>query len=214
MAKRRRDESPERQALREMMNGYLKENPVKNGTDVNGLMREMMSVILEGSLDGEMEEELGYSKYDFRNKETDNSRNGYNSKTLHTSYGDMELDVPRDRNGEFEPKIIKKYQNTLTQDMEEKIISMYAKGMTTGDIESHMQELYGVEISDSTISRITDKILPIVKECPRGQTLARTPSRRDLCRSVHGCNPFSCQKRRSNRKKGCLYRHWHRYERT
>ncbi len=164
MAKRRRDESPERQALREMVNGYLKENPVKNGTDVNALMREMMSVILEGSLDGEMDEELGYSKYDFRNKETDNSRNGYNSKTLHTSYGDMELDVPRDRNGEFEPKIVKKYQNTLTQDMEEKIISMYAKGMTTGDIESHMQELYGVDISDSTISRITDKILPIVKE--------------------------------------------------
>ena len=76
----------------------------------------------------------------------------------------MELDVPRDRNGEFEPKIIKKYQNTLSQDMEEKIISMYAKGMTTGDIESHIQELYGVDISDSTISRITDKILPIVKE--------------------------------------------------
>ena len=214
MAKRRRDESPERQALREMMNGYLKENPVKNGTDVNGLMREMMSVILEGSLDGEMEEELGYTKYDFRNKETDNSRNGYNSKTLHTSYGDMELDVPRDRNGEFEPKIIKKYQNTLSQDMEEKIISMYAKGMTTGDIESHMQELYGVDISDSTISRITDKILPIVKECPRGQTLARTPTGRYLCRSIHGCHPFSCQKRRSNRKKSCLYRHWHRYEWT
>ncbi|WP_139241311.1 IS256 family transposase [Anaerocolumna jejuensis] len=147
-----------------MVNGYLKENPVKNGTDVNALMREMMSVILEGSLDGEIEEELGYSKYDFRNKETENSRNGYNSKTLHTSYGDMELDVPRDRNGEFEPKIVKKYQNTLTQDMEEKIISMYAKGMTTGDIESHMQELYGIDISDSTISRITDKILPIVKE--------------------------------------------------
>jgi transposase-like protein len=209
MAKRRRDESPERQALREMINGYLKENPVKNGTDVNGLMREMMSVILEGSLDGEMEEELGYSKYDFRNKETDNSRNGYNSKTLHTSYGDMELDVPRDRNGEFEPKVIKKYQNTLTQDMEEKIISMYAKGMTTGDIESHMQELYGVDISDSTISRITDKILPIVKECPRGQTLARTTPRRYLCRSIHGCDPFSCQMRWPNRKKSCLYCYWH-----
>lgn len=164
MAKRRRDESPERQALREMVSGYLKENPVKNGADVNTLMREMMSVLLEGSLDGEMDEELGYSKYDFRNKETDNSRNGYSTKTLHTSYGDMELDVPRDRNGEFEPKIVKKYQNTLTQDMEEKILSMYAKGMTTGDIESHMQELYGFDISDSTISRITDKILPVVKE--------------------------------------------------
>ncbi|SFO63555.1 hypothetical protein SAMN04489757_1521, partial [Anaerocolumna aminovalerica] len=75
MAKRRRNESPERQALREMVNGYLKENPVKNGTNVNALMREMMYVILEGSLDGEMDEELGYSKYDFRNKETDNSRN-------------------------------------------------------------------------------------------------------------------------------------------
>jgi hypothetical protein len=66
MVKRRRDESPERQALRKMVNGYLKENPVKNETDVNALMREMMSVILEGSLDGEIEEELGYSKYDFR----------------------------------------------------------------------------------------------------------------------------------------------------
>ena len=76
----------------------------------------------------------------------------------------MELDIPRDRKGEFEPQIIKKYQNTITQDMEEKIISMYAKGMTTADIESHMRELYDIDISDSTISRITDKILPIVKE--------------------------------------------------
>lgn len=80
---------------------------------------------------------------------------------MHTSYGDMEIDVPRDRKGEFEPQVIKKYQNTITQDMEEKIISMYAKGMTTADIESHMRDLYDIEISDSTISRITDKILPI-----------------------------------------------------
>ena len=76
----------------------------------------------------------------------------------------MEIDVPRDRKGEFEPQIVKKYQNTVTQDMEEKIISMYVKGMTTNDIESHMRELYDIEISDSTISRITDKLLPIVKE--------------------------------------------------
>ena len=127
-------------------------------------MRDMMSIILEGALDQEMDEELGYSKYDYRNKETDNSRNGHSQKTLHTSYGDMEIDIPRDRKGEFEPQIVKKYQNTVTQDMEEKIISMYAKGMTTNDIESHMRELYDIEISDSTISRITDKILPIVKE--------------------------------------------------
>ena len=75
----------------------------------------------------------------------------------------MEPDIPRDRNGEFEPQVIKKYQNTVTQDMEEKIISMYAKGMTTNDIESHMRDLYGIDIPDSTISRITDKLLPIVK---------------------------------------------------
>ena len=79
-------------------------------------------------------------------------------------YGDMDVAIPRDRNGDYEPQLIKKYQNSVTQDMEEKILSMYAKGMTTGDIESHMRELYDIDISDSTISRITDKILPIVKE--------------------------------------------------
>lgn len=113
------------------MTSYLKENDitVQDGNDVNFIKRDMMSIILEGALDQEMEEEPGYSKYDYRNKETDNSRNGHSQKTLHTSYGDMQIDIPRDRQGEFEPKIIKKYQNTVTQDMEEKIISMYAKGM-------------------------------------------------------------------------------------
>lgn len=83
---------------------------------------------------------------------------------MHTSIGDMEIDVPRDRQGEFEPRLIQKHQNTLTQDIEAKIISMYAKGMTTGDIEKHIRDLYGIEMSDSTISRVTDKILPIAKE--------------------------------------------------
>lgn len=162
----RKKDSPQKAALREMMGNYLKENnvKVKDGTAVNSIMRDMMSIILEGALDQELDEELGYSKYDYRNKETSNSRNGHSQKTMHTSYGDMDIDIPRDRNGEFEPQIVKKYQNTVTQDMEEKIISMYAKGMTTSDIESHMRELYDLDISDSTISRITDKILPIVKE--------------------------------------------------
>lgn len=76
----------------------------------------------------------------------------------------MEIDIPRDWKGEFEPQIVKKYQNTVTQNMEEKIISKYAKGLTTNDIESHMRELYDIEISDSTISWITGKIFIIVKE--------------------------------------------------
>lgn len=162
----RKKDTPRKAIMREFMQNYLKENDVKvkDGNDVNAIMRDMMSVILEGVLDEELDQELGYSKYDYRNKETDNSRNGHSQKTMHTSYGDMQIEVPRDRNGEFQPQIVKKYQNTITQDMEEKIISMYAKGMTTSDIESHMKELYDIDISDSTISRITDKIMPIVKE--------------------------------------------------
>jgi len=152
----RRKDSPQKAAMREMMRDYLKNNDIsiKDGTDVNSIMRDMMSVLLEGALDEELDEELGYSKYDYRSKETDNSRNGHSRKTMHTSYGDMDVAIPRDRNGDYEPQLIKKYQNTVTQDIEGKILSMYAKGMTTGDIE----------IFDSTISRITDKILPIVKE--------------------------------------------------
>ena len=115
--------------MRKMIRNYLKNNDIS-------IMRDMMSVLLEGALDEEPDEKLGYSKYDYRNKETDNSRNGHSNKTMHTCYGDTE----------------------------EKILSMYAKGMTTGDIESHMCELYDIDISDSTVSRITDKILPIVKE--------------------------------------------------
>ncbi len=109
-----------------MMRDYLKNNDIsiKDGTDVNSIMRDMMSVLLEGALDEELDEELGYSKYDYRNKETDNSRNGHSSKTMHTSYGDMDVAIPRDRNGDYEPQLIKKYQNTVTQDMEEKILSM------------------------------------------------------------------------------------------
>lgn len=162
----RKKDTPQKAMMREFMQSYLKENDVKikDGADVNSIMRDMMSVILEGALDEELEQELGYSKYDYRNKDTDNSRNGHSRKRMHTSYGDMQIDVPRDRNGEFEPQIIKKYQNTITQDMEEKIISMYAKGMTTADIENHMKELYDIDISDSTVSRITDKIMPVVKE--------------------------------------------------
>ena len=96
---RRKSDSPQKAAMREMMQGYLKENDIsiKSGNDVNSIMRDMMSVLLEGVLDEELNEELGYSKYDYRNKETDNSRNGHSKKTMRTSYGDMDIAIPRDR---------------------------------------------------------------------------------------------------------------------
>lgn len=120
--------------------------------------------MVNGSLEGELDDELGYARYDAQNKQTDNSRNGFGNKTLQTSYGEVDIKVPRDRQGEFEPKLIGKHKTMLNDEVERKIISMYAKGMTTGDIESHIRDLYGLDISDSTISRITDKILPIAKE--------------------------------------------------
>lgn len=162
----RKKDTPQKAMMRELMQSYLKENDVKikDGTDVNSIMRDMMSVILEGALDEEMEQELGYSKYDYRNKDTDNSRNGHSQKTMHTSYGDMQIDIPRDRNGEFEPQIIKKYQNTITQDMEEKIISMYAKGMTTRQISETIEDIYGFDVSEGFISDVTDKLLPQIED--------------------------------------------------
>lgn len=108
--------------------------------DVDGvktLFKELVDTVLENRLEGELEEELGYSKYDYRNKATDNSLTAIPRKRLPGSFGDMKFFVPRDRNGDFEPKLVKKRQISLTGDIEEKIISIYAKGMTKSDIESH-----------------------------------------------------------------------------
>lgn len=156
--------TPERREQRKQLLELLQGAGINDVAGVQDLFKEMVSTVLENGLEGELEESLGYSKYDYRNKQTDNSRNGYSEKTLKTSLGDMDISVPRDRNGEFEPQIVKKHQTSLSGDIEEKILSMYAKGMSTSDIETHIREIYGVEVSDSTISRITDKILPMVKE--------------------------------------------------
>lgn len=160
----RRKMSPEERARKEKLRELMSQLDIKNFSDINSLFKEMVSDILENGLEAELEDELGYSKYDYRNKETDNSRNGYSQKHLKTSFGDVDINVPRDRKGEFEPQLVKKHQTTLTGDIEEKILSMYAKGMSTNDIDAHIREIYGIEVSDSTISRITDKIIPVVKE--------------------------------------------------
>lgn len=160
--------SPEERAAekerKENLRNIMKGLDVKSFDDLKDVFKLMVGEMLENGLEGELDDELGYTKYDYRNKEGENSRNGYSKKTLKTSFGETEIKVPRDRDGEFEPQLVKKNQTTLTGDIEEKILSMYAKGMTTGDIESHIQEIYGLDCSDTTISRITDKILPVVRE--------------------------------------------------
>ena len=154
----------EEKRRKELIKELLRETPLRNGQDLNDIMKEFIAEMVNGSLEGELDDELGYEKYDIVNKETENSRNGYGGKTLKTSYGEVDIKVPRDRQGEYEPKLVGKHKKMLDEEIERKIISMYAKGMTTGDMEAHIQELYGLDISDSTISRITDKVLPIAKE--------------------------------------------------
>ena len=158
--KRTLEEIARKAKVRELM----QELDISNMSDINVLFKEFVGDILENGLEAELDDELGYSKYDYRNKDTDNSRNGHSSKTMKTSFGEVDIDVPRDRKGEFEPQLVKKQQTSLSGDIEEKILSMYAKGMTTRDIDAHIREIYGLEVSDSTVSRITDKILPVVKE--------------------------------------------------
>jgi len=161
---KRRNRSPEEEARRAKIRELLQESNIVSMADIQELFKETIAEFMENGLDAELDEELGYSRYDYKNKDTDNSRNGHSSKTLKTSFGEVDIDVPRDRKGEFDPVILKKNQTSITQDVEEKILSMYAKGMTTSDIEAHIRDIYGLEISDTTISRITDKILPIAKE--------------------------------------------------
>ena len=160
----RKNRTPEEKARRAKIRELLQESNISSMEDIQNLFKETIAEFMENGLDAELDEELGYSKYDYRNKETDNSRNGHSSKTLKTSFGEVEVSVPRDRKGEFEPQLLKKHQTSISQDIEEKILSMYAKGMTTSDIETHIHDIYGLNISDTTVSRITDKILPIVRE--------------------------------------------------
>ena len=160
----RKNRSPEEIERRGKIRELLQMGGVNSMSDIQELFKETIAEFMENGLDAELEEKLGYSKYDYKNKDTENSRNGHSEKTLKTSFGDVEVSIPRGRNGEFEPQLLKKNQTSISQDIEEKILSMYAKGMTTSDIESHIQDIYGLSVSDSTVSRITDKILPIAKE--------------------------------------------------
>lgn len=160
----RRKKTPEEIRKEELFRELIQLTGTKTASQAQDLVREMLSGTLETMLKSELDEELGYSKYDYKNKHTANSRNGYSRKNLRTSNGEIELSIPRDRAGDFQPQIVEKNQTRLSGDIEDKIISMYAKGMTQNDISSHIQDMYGFEVSDSVVSRITDKILPIAKE--------------------------------------------------
>lgn len=131
--------------------------------DIQSKLKRLFAGTLEQMPEAEMDEHLGYEKNSVEDNNSGNSRNGYNRKTVISDYGESEIAVPRDRNGEFKPKILEKRQ-TRTDEIEQKIMAMYAKGMSQRDIEDNLREIYDAEIGQTLISKITDKILPEVNE--------------------------------------------------
>lgn len=154
-----RKERKDNSRLRELMEEY----GVKTMEDVHDFVKMLTAETIQTALDAELESELGYSKYDYKNKQTDNSRNGYSQKTVQGSMGELEINEPRDRNGEFEPQLVKKHQTDVSG-IEDKVIFLYSQGVSTRDIQKTMREMYGIEVDDSRVSKITDKLLPVIRE--------------------------------------------------
>jgi putative transposase len=140
----------------ELLDELLKQG--RTAEDVNGLLQQITKAVLERALRGELTEHLGYSKHDPAGNNSGNSRNGATRKTLQGDFGEIELETPRDRNGEFEPQLTKKNQTRWTG-FDDKILSMYARGMTTREIQGHLEEMYQVEVSPSLISEVTDAVI-------------------------------------------------------
>lgn len=152
--------SPER---KEFIRQFLAQNDIKSAQDIEIALRDMMKETLQTMLENELTEQLGYDRYEYSDEAKNNYRNGYSKKTVHSSNGDIELNIPRDRNGDFAPVIVEKGSKDISN-IEEKIIRMYARGISNREIYNQMQELYGVKISPDMVIAITDKIIPKIKE--------------------------------------------------
>jgi len=147
------------EVLKELLEGYKKPEDLLGP---EGLLKKLTAALVEKALSAEMAEHLGYEKHEAAGRGSGNSRNGTSEKTLKSESGEMPIEVPRDRNGSFEPQLVKKHQ-THFDGFDEKIISMYARGMTVREIQGHLGELYGVEVSPDLISRVTSAVIEEVK---------------------------------------------------
>ena len=146
-----------------LMRQLIDERGIKDLAGVQSMVKELTAGMIQEIMDAELDDELGYSRYDYKNKTTDNSRNGRYKKTVTSNNGEIELTVPRDRNGEYEPQVVKKHQMDISE-IEDKIIYLYSQGTSTRDIEKTMQEMYGIDVDATRVSKITDKLLPIIRE--------------------------------------------------
>jgi transposase-like protein len=148
---------------KEILRNYVNEQNFKSADEVLAAMKEMFKDVLQETLEAEMDAQLGYDKYDITEKQTDDSRNGYSKKTIKSELGPVDLNIPRDRKGEYEPKIIPRHKRNVTG-IEDKVMALYAAGMTTRDISEQVKNLYDVELSSEMVSNITNRILPVVTE--------------------------------------------------
>jgi putative transposase len=148
---------------KELIKEIVKEQQFTSTNQIMEAIKEMFSDILEEVLQCEIDEQLGYEKHQRRGDEPSNYRNGSTKRKLKTQFGEVEVNVPRDRNGSFEPQILNKYQRNV-DGLEEKILSLYAHGMSTRDIQEQVKDLYNIEISSELVSKISEKIMPQVNE--------------------------------------------------
>lgn len=132
-------------------------------TGENGLLKQLTKRVIEKAMEAEMTDHLGYEKHDTASKKTTNTRNGKSSKSIKTQIGEVDISIPRDRDGDYEPHVIKKHQRRFDI-FDDKILSMYSRGMSTRDIQGHLHEIYGVEVSPELISKVTDAVLADVRE--------------------------------------------------
>lgn len=148
---------------KDVMRKMIADGNLETAGDLHSYLKYMFKDVLQEMLEAELEVELGYSKGDKKNKLTDNRRNGHTEKTVKTQYGEFPIEVPRDRNGEFEPVVVPKNKRDISG-IEEKVISLYARGMSTRDIHDQVKDIYGIELSAEMVSKITDSLLPQIKE--------------------------------------------------
>lgn len=149
---------------KEQAEAWVKEHKFKDGASLERAFAAEVESLVQAALEAEMTEKLGYPRYDNKEKDTKNRRNGHSKKTVRSKYGMIDLDVPRDLQGEYEPLIVRKHERSLNVEVEDAILSLFAKGSSCRDIQSQMQRAYGVSVSAETVSRITDKVLPVARE--------------------------------------------------
>ena len=146
---------------RQIIQQLLQEYDIETAEDIQTALKDLLGGTIKEMMEAEMDDHLGYEKSE--RSDSDDYRNGYKEKTVNSSYGSIRIDVPQDRKSTFEPKVVKKRQKDISE-IDQKIISMYAKGMTTRQISETLMDIYGFEASEGFISDVTDKLLPQIEE--------------------------------------------------